>query len=235
MSVDAAASHILIVDDDERIRELLKKYLLQHGYRVTAAGDAERARRLLLGIEFDFVILDVMMPGEDGVTLTRSVREHLNTPILLLTARSEIEDRIDGLEAGADDYLVKPFDPKELVLRINAILRRMPETVPLGSSRNILKLGQVQYDVRLGKMHRGSELVLLTATESQLMQIFARSLGKVFERAKLVEILGRGRETAQERAIDVQVTRLRRKIEDDPKQPKYLQTVRSAGYMLVSD
>ncbi len=235
MNVAAAASHILIIDDDEGIRKLLKKYLLQHGYLVTATGDAERARRLLRGFEFDFIILDVMMPGEDGVTLTRAVREHLNTPILLLTARSEIEDRIDGLEAGADDYLVKPFDPKELILRINAILRRMPETAPHGSSRNILKLGQVHYDVRLGEMRRGSDLILLTATESQLMQIFAHSPGEVFERAKLVEILGRGREPAQERAIDVQVTRLRRKIEDDPKQPRYLQTVRSAGYMLASD
>ncbi|MBN8186992.1 MAG: response regulator [Salipiger thiooxidans] len=229
-------AHILIVDDDERIRGLLQKFLIRHGFLVSAARDAAHARRLLEGLEFDMIVLDVMMPGEDGVSLTRAIRERgSRTPIMLLTARGETEDRIKGLEAGADDYLAKPFEPKELLLRINAILRRVPDTRAEEAAPKLLTLGPIRYDIERGEMWRGEELVRLTATESQLMRIFSARPGEALSRTKLVEELGRDKGQAQERAVDVQITRLRRKIESDPKQPRYLQTVRGAGYMLAPD
>ena len=228
-------AHLLIVDDDERIRDLLKKFLMRNGFLVSAARDAAHARRILTGLQFDLVVLDVMMPGEDGISLTRSLRETMTTPILLLTAKGETENRIAGLEAGADDYLAKPFEPKELLLRINAILRRMPETPAATGAPKFLNLGAIRYDVERGEMWQGEDLVRLTATESQLMKIFSACPGEAVSRTKLVEDLGRDRGQAQERAVDVQITRLRRKIETDPKQPRYLQTVRGAGYLLAPD
>ncbi|WP_243613600.1 response regulator [Shimia aestuarii] len=229
------APHLLIVDDDERIRDLLKKFLKRNGFLVTSARDAAQARRILSGLDFDLIVLDVMMPGEDGMSLTRAIREDKTTPVLLLTAKGETEDRIMGLEAGADDYLPKPFEPKELLLRINAILRRMPETQEADTAPKMLNLGPVRYDIERGEMWQGDAILRLTATESQLMKIFSATPGEPISRAKLVEDLGRDRGQAQERAVDVQITRLRRKIEADPKQPRYLQTVRGAGYMLVPD
>ena len=228
-------AHILIVDDDERIRGLLQKFLMRNGFLVSAARDAAHARRLLEGLDFDMIVLDVMMPGEDGISLTRAIREGRSTPIMLLTARGETEDRIKGLEAGADDYLGKPFEPKELLLRINAILRRMPDTSAADSAPKLLNLGEIRYDIERGEMWKGEDLVRLTATESQLMRIFSARPGEALSRSQLVEDLGRDKGQAQERAVDVQITRLRRKIESDPKQPRYLQTVRGAGYMLAPD
>jgi len=228
-------THLLIVDDDERIRGLLQKFLMRNDFWVTAARDAAHARRVLSGLEFDMIILDVMMPGEDGIALTRALRtESVATPILLLTAKGDTEDRIVGLEAGADDYLAKPFEPKELLLRINAILRRMPVAEADGAPK-VLTLGPIRYDIERGEMWRGSDLVRLTATEAQLMRIFSAYPGEALSRARLIEDLGRDRGQAQERAVDVQITRLRRKIEEDPKPPRYLQTVRGAGYMLAPD
>lgn len=228
-------AHLLIVDDDARIRDLLRKYLVRNGFLVTAARDAAHARRLLAGLDFDLIVLDVMMPGEDGVSLTRALRETRSVPVMLLTARGETENRIAGLEAGADDYLAKPFEPKELLLRINAILRRMPEAPAQAALPKVLQLGPIRYDVERGEMWQGEDLVRLTATESQLMKIFSTRPGEAISRAKLVEELGRDRGQAQERAVDVQITRLRRKIEADSRQPRYLQTVRGAGYMLAPD
>lgn len=228
-------AHLLIVDDDERIRVLLQKFLVRNGFLVTAARDAGHARRILTGLDFDMLILDVMMPGEDGLSLCRSIRETSQTPILLLTAKGETGNRIEGLEAGADDYLPKPFEPKELLLRINAILRRMPETPNEDKVPKILHLGPIRYDLERGEMWQGEDLVRLTATEMQLMKIFSAKPGEPISRNKLVEDLGRDRGQAQERAVDVQITRLRRKIETNPKQPRYLQTVRGAGYMLAPD
>lgn len=227
--------HLLIVDDDERIRGLLRKFLMKHGFLVTAARDAAHARRILAGLDFDLIVLDVMMPGEDGMSLTRGIRETSQTPIMLLTAKGETEDRIAGLEAGADDYLGKPFEPKELLLRINAILRRMPEPDHAETAPKVLHLGSIRYDVDRGELWQGDAPVRLTATESQLMRIFSKTPGAPVSRGKLVEDLGRDTGQAQERAVDVQITRLRRKMEEDPKQPRYLQTVRGAGYMLVPD
>ena len=228
-------AHLLIVDDDERIRRLLQTFLIRHGFLVSTARDAAHARRLLQGLAFDMLVLDVMMPGEDGVSLTRSLRETSQTPIVLLTAKGEADERIVGLEAGADDYLSKPFEPKELLLRINAILRRIPEASLSETAPKVLHLGAVRYEVDRGELWRGDTLIRLTATEGQMMQLFASSPGEPVSRLQLVEDLGRDDGRAQERAVDVQVTRLRRKIETDSKQPRYLQTVRGAGYMLTAD
>jgi two-component system phosphate regulon response regulator OmpR len=227
--------HLLIVDDDARIRELLRKFLMRQGFWVTTARDAAHARKLLTGLEFDLIVLDVMMPGEDGVSFTRALRRAIATPILLLTARGETSDRIAGFEAGADDYLPKPFEPKELLLRINAILRRVPAVTGGAEVPMVLHLGPVRYDVGRGELWQGEERVRLTATESQLMRIFSACPGEAVSRSRLVEELGRDGGQAQERAVDVQITRLRRKIESDPKQPRYLQTVRGEGYMLAPD
>ena len=228
--------HLLIVDDDERIRSLLQQFLVQSDYLVSTAEDAEQARTLLSAIEFDLIILDVMMPGQDGISFTAELRTlQNNTPILLLTARGETEDRIKGLEAGADDYLPKPFEPKELLLRINAILRRMPDLKEDQMMPKTLSLGHLKYDVARNELWEGENQIRLTTTESQLMKIFTSALGEPISRVDLVTSLGRDISSAQDRAIDVQITRLRRKIEVNPDQPRYLQTVRGAGYMLLFD
>ena len=225
-----------IRDSDERIRSLLQQFLVQSDYLVSTAEDAEQARTLLSAIEFDLIILDVMMPGQDGISFTADLRTlQNNTPILLLTARGETEDRIKGLEAGADDYLPKPFEPKELLLRINAILRRMPDLKEDQMMPKTLSLGHLKYDVARNELWEGETQIRLTTTESQLMKIFTSALGEPISRVDLVTSLGRDVSSAQDRAIDVQITRLRRKIEVNPGQPRYLQTVRGAGYMLVFD
>ncbi len=228
-------AHLLIVDDDERIRGLLQKFLMRNGFLVSTAREAAHAERVLSGLDFDLIVLDVMMPGEDGISFCKRLRAEREVPILLLTAKNETADRIAGLEAGADDYLAKPFEPKELLLRINSILRRVPPSEPADVAPKVLSLGSFRYDVEKGTMWNGETPVRLTATESQLMRIFSTQPGEPFSRTRLVEDLGRDGGQAQERAVDVQITRLRRKIEADPKQPRYLQTVRGAGYMLAPD
>ena len=233
--------HLLVVDDDDRIRELLKKYLLRQGFLVTAARDAAQARRLMAGLAFDLVVLDVMMPGEDGLALTRALRDPARAgaqvPVILLTARGETRDRISGFEAGADDYLPKPFEPRELVLRINAILRRTPRAEPAQIAPAVMQLGRLRYEPATGELSDSGAPVRLTQTEAALMRILAARPGQVVSREQLVELLGRDRgpggEATQERAVDVQMTRLRRKLEPDPRRPRYLQTVRGEGYMLA--
>lgn len=227
-------AHILIVDDDEGIRDLLRKFLVRHDFWVSTARDAPHARRLLDGLEFDLLVIDVMMPGEDGFSLTRDLSDRIATPMILLTAKGDQDDRIKGLEAGADDYLAKPFDPRELLLRINAILRRVPKTEADEPPRT-MQMGEIRYDMQRGELWHGKDLVRLTATESALMRIFSSRPNEPISRAQLVQDLGRDDGQAQERAVDVQITRLRRKIEADPKTPRYLQTVRGAGYMLAPD
>ena len=228
-------AHVLVVDDDARIRTLLKKFLTRNGFWVSVARDAAHARNLLEGLDFDLIVLDVMMPGENGLALTAALRETMTTPILLLTARGDADDRIKGLEAGADDYLPKPFEPRELLLRINAILRRIPKPAPKSEPPKTIHLGEVRYDLTRGELWRGQKLVRLTATEALLMRIFAQRAHEPVSRIELVEELGGGVAEAQERAVDVQITRLRRKLEADPKAPRYLQTVRGSGYMLAPD
>lgn len=228
-------AHILIVDDDQRIRSLLKQFLIKNGYLVTEARDAAHARRVLSGLAFDLLIIDVMMPGEDGFSLTSGIREAVEAPILLLTARGDTEDRITGLEAGADDYLPKPFEPRELLLRVAAILRRAAIVPTQEEPPKTLSLGETRYDISRGELWHGEQLVRLTSTESALMRVFARAPNEALSRARLVDELGGAAGGAQERAVDVQITRLRRKIEADPKNPRYLQTVRGEGYMLTPE
>lgn len=227
--------HLLIVDDDQRIRELLQKYLMRNGFMVSIARDAAQAKRLLKGLAFDLIVLDIMMPEQDGLSLTRELRETIDTPILLLTARNEVEDRISGLEAGADDYLPKPFEPKELLLRIHAILRRMPDVAPPQDTPKMLSLGATRYDVQKGELWEGDTQIRLTSTELELMRIFSKNIGQALSRMDLVTQMGRADGNSQDRAIDVQITRLRKKIETNPKEPRYLQTVRGSGYMLACD
>ncbi len=231
----ADAAHILVIDDDERIRDLLKRFLARNGYLVSVARDAAHAGRLLESLSFDLMIVDVMMPGEDGLSFTRRVRETSETPVLLLTARGETGDRIEGLEAGADDYLPKPFEPRELLLRVAAILRRAAPVIPDEEVVKSLTLGQKRYDLIRGELSEGEVAVRLTSTEQALMRVFSRQPNEPVSRMRLAEELGGPSGDVQERAVDVQITRLRRKIEIDPKNPRYLQTVRGAGYMLTPD
>ena len=222
------ASHVLVVDDDSRIRQLLTKYLGGHGYRVTATADAAEARHKISTIEFDILVVDVMMPGESGLTFTSRLREQSDVPVLLLTARGDAEDRIEGLSRGADDYMTKPFEPRELVLRIDAILRRTGGK-PIGPKE--IKLGTAVFDMERLELSRDGAPQRLTEAEAQLLKTLALHAHAPVERMSLspdtADITGR--------AVDVQVTRLRRKLEVDPKNPRYLQTVRGVGYMLAPD
>jgi two-component system, OmpR family, phosphate regulon response regulator OmpR len=219
--------HLLVVDDDARLRELLRRYLSDNGFRVTTAGDASEARANLASFAFDLVVLDVMMPGESGLDLTRALRCEGRVPILLLTAMAEPEDRVNGLEQGADDYLSKPFEPRELVLRIRNVLQRRPaEEV---RSREI-RFGGCRFDVLRGELYRGGDVVHLTTAEAGLLSTLAQRAGQAVSREELSLSL-----SGNVRNVDVQMTRLRRKIERDPRFPRYLQTVRGTGYTLKPD
>lgn len=232
MTAAAAAPdspHLLVVDDDARLRALLQRYLSANGFRVTAACDAGEARALMKSLAFDALVLDVMMPGENGFDLASAVRAQSDVPILMLTARGAPEDRIAGLERGADDYLPKPFEPRELMLRVGALLRRARGPRP-GPHREV-RMGDCTFDPERGELRRAGKPVRLTGSEMQLLKLFAANAGRSFSRSDLCTRLG----IALERSIDVQVTRLRRKIEEDPKLPLYLQTVRGVGYVLVPD
>jgi len=219
--------HLLVADDDARLRELLRRYLTDNGFRITTAADASEARSQLAGFAFDLVVLDVMMPGESGLELTQMLRSEGRVPVLLLTAMAEPEDRINGLEQGADDYLSKPFEPRELVLRIRNILQRRPnaDTVP-----HNLRFGGCRFDVVRGELYRCGDLVHLTAAEAGLLLILAQKAGQAVSREELSLSL-----SGNVRNVDVQMTRLRRKIERDPRFPRYLQTIRGTGYTLKPD
>ena len=229
---DAAQRHLLLVDDDDRIRELIRQYLARAGFRVTTAADAASARKLLAALQFDLVVLDIMMPGEDGLSLTTWLRERAGapgtTPILILTARGLPDDRIEGLRLGADDYLAKPLEPRELILRIEAILRR---AAVRPSGPGPIALGGCRFDLGRGILTRGEAPVRLTEMEKRLLRQLASAANAAVDRRALA---GAGAETSG-RAVDIQVTRLRRKIEPDPANPRYLHTVRGIGYMLTPD
>jgi len=227
IQVEDEASHVLVVDDDRRIRKLLQTYLSDQGFRVTTAGTAAEARERMRGLVFDLVVLDVMMPGEDGITFARDLRRQTDIPTLMLSARTEVESRIAGLESGVDDYIPKPFEPRELLLRMQSVLKRQAPTIDVPSE---LSLGRCIYHVERGELTRDGETVRLTTRERELMQTFARQPGKTISRTDLHQD-GEG----GARAIDVQINRLRRKIEADPATPVYLQTVRGAGYILYTD
>lgn len=223
--------HLLVVDDDARLRELLRRYLTGEGFRVTTATDAAEARAKLQSFSFDLLIIDVMMPGESGLTLTKSLRASGRTPILLLTAMAEPRTRIEGLERGADDYVVKPFEPRELVLRIRNILQRAAPTPELALPA-ALRFGAFAFDVARGELVRGDTPVRLTTAELALLTALARTPGQPLTREALSLEAGMG---GTPRRVDVQMTRLRRKVESDPKFPRYLQTVRGTGYVLKPD
>ncbi len=235
----ALAPHILVVDDDNRLRALLARFLGEQGFVVTTARNAEDARGKLKSLAFDLMVLDVMMPGESGFDMTRSLRLADSAlrkpshplPILLLTAKGETEDRIEGFEAGADDYLMKPFEPRELLLRINAILRRAAKPEKAATQ---LRLGRWLYDAKRNELKSDSETVSLTGMEASLMRVLADAQGQVLSREILAERSAAG-QAVNDRTIDVQVTRLRRKIESDAKNPRYLITVRGEGYSLRPD
>ncbi|MFZ5834841.1 MAG: response regulator [Pseudomonadota bacterium] len=225
----ADTPHILVVDDDTRLRKLLQKYLIEHGYRVTLAASASEARARMEGLAFDLIVLDVMMPGESGLELTHYLRAQTEMPVLLLSARSETSSRIAGLEAGADDYLGKPFEPKELLLRIQALLRRTA-AVP-DATLKFIQLGEWEADLERGDLRNGEKLVHLAPGELNLLRVLAARPGTPVSRSELSEQTG----AAMERTVDVQITRLRRKFEPDPRMPRYLQTVRGQGYVLWLD
>jgi two-component system phosphate regulon response regulator OmpR len=224
------APHLLVVDDDPRLRDLLRRFLEREGFRVTAAGDAAEARHLLKLMHFDLIVLDVMMPGESGLELTEAVRRERDVPVVLLTARGAPEDRIAGFERGADDYLAKPFEPRELLLRIRTILRRLATPSAQPSPAGPVRLGEATFDPARGLLTRHGEPVRLTSGEAALLGALAARAGETLTREDLAAALGQ--EEQGERAIDVQVTRLRRKIEPDPREPAFLQTVRGRGYVL---
>ena len=223
---DESPRHILVVDDDARLRRLLQRYLTEHGHRVSTAANVFEAKAALKNFAFDLMILDIMMPGQDGISFTLELRENLDLPVLLLTARGEIEDRVNGLAVGADDYLVKPFDPRELLLRIATILRR---TAPAAPERRPLRFGPFTYDPERQELKRGEHPIHLTDAEISLLQILAEQPGLAVSRHQLGE---RSRICGSERAVDTQIARLRRKLEPEPRQPRYLLTKRGEGYVL---
>lgn len=224
-----APPHVLVVDDDTRLRELLRQFLGRNGFVVTTAADAVEARARLASLAFDIAIIDVMMPGESGVELTRSLRARTSLPVLMLTARAETADRIAGLSAGADDYLSKPFEPDELLLRLRAILRRAP---PPATAPSQIAFGPFRFSPARDELLRDGLPVRLTTAETALLRVLAERADSAVSREDLV---ARAHVDGGERTIDVQVTRLRRKIEDDPRNPRWLQTVRGAGYILRTD
>lgn len=231
--VSDEAPHILVVDDDDRIRSLLNRFLSDNGYRVTMADNAREARARLEGLVFDLIVLDVMMPGESGIAFARSVRETSAIPILMLTARAEIDDRIAGLQTGVDDYMTKPFDPRELLLRISSILRRaaLPPPAPASTEPESVRFGPFSFHLARGELRVGDEHVRITEREREMLRVLAAGLGETLPREALAE----HGTAANERTIDVQINRLRRKIEADPTNPLYLQTVRGIGYRLAID
>jgi len=220
--------HILIVDDDDRIRELIKEYLDNNNFYTTTAKDAEDAKNKIKLIKFDLIILDIMMPGQNGLDLTKEIKYSSDQPIILLTAMGESSDRISGLETGADDYLPKPFEPKELLLRIKNILKRIKKN---NNFNPILKFGNIK--VNLEKMLISSKKgeIKINSAEKSLLEKMVLSVGQIFQREEISKIVN----LSKERAVDVMITRLRQKIEPDPKNPKYLQTVRGNGYVLWTD
>jgi two-component system, OmpR family, phosphate regulon response regulator OmpR len=227
------ASHILIVDDDTRIRSLLSQFLKANGYRITTAESAEVARQRMEGIAFDLIVLDVMMPGENGFQFAERLRKTSSIPILMLTALADINDRIRGFEIGVDDYLSKPFDPRELLLRITSILRRVtaPPPANLIVTPDVANFGPFRFSLTRGELFLGEDMVKLTDRECDMLRLLAGAQGAPISR----EALAGPDSDANERTVDVQINRLRRKIEKDPANPSYLQTARGSGYRLVTD
>jgi two-component system phosphate regulon response regulator OmpR len=226
-STYANLPHILVVDDDIRIRDLIARYLHEHGFLVMTAPDAAAARDILAQFSFDALVIDVMMPGEGGLNLTRFVRSDIQTPVILLTALGGADDRIKGLESGADDYLAKPFEPRELVLRLEALIRRTASAPP--HKNQPISVGDWHFDPIRKTLQKDNQVLHLTTGEVTLLQVLYEHAGKVIRRADLATACDADPNT---RSIDVQITRLRQKLEEDTRRPRYLQTVRGKGYVL---
>ncbi len=225
------AADILVVDDDARLRGLLQRFLSEQGHRVAVAADAPSARAALAAMAFDLMVVDVMMPGESGLELVESLRRAGDeTPVLMLTARGDPDDRVAGFEHGADDYLAKPFDPRELALRIRTILRRAQPAAPAAAPLGPIQLGERWYDPERNELRGPEGVQRLTGGEAALLTALARRAGEVLSREEIAAALGTPE--AGERSVDVQVTRLRRKIEADPREPRFLHTIRHRGYVL---
>ena len=222
--MNKSAFHILVVDDDDRIRELVKEYLEENKFITTTAKDAEDAKKKLEIIKFDILILDIMMPGESGLSLTKEVKKKYSTPIILLTAKGETQDRIKGLELGADDYLGKPFEPKELLLRIKNILKKIQKPI----LQNEIYIGDVLVNLKKLNIKIDNKIKKINPQEKKVLEKMLESPGKIFSRYDIGKIIN----ISKERTIDVMITRLRQKIESNPKNPKYLQTIRGSGYVL---
>jgi len=216
--------HVLVVDDDNRIRELIKEYLEEHNFIVSTAFDANSAKEQINFLKFDLIVLDVMMPGQNGFDLTKEIKKKMNVPIILLTAKGEVENRIQGLELGADDYLGKPFEPKELLLRIKNIITKNNKQKIEG----IIRVGQAKIDLRKMSISLKDKVTKLNVVEQKVLSEMLSSPGKTFTRTQIGNISN----ISLERSIDVMITRLRQKIEPNPKKPKYLQTIRGAGYVI---
>ncbi len=219
--------HLLVIDDDTRLRTLLGRFLGENGFQVALAKDTVEAKALMQESQFDLLVVDVMMPGETGVEFTANLRQFSKIPVIMLTARGEFDDRIKGLEAGADDYLQKPFEPKELLLRINNILKRVNVAV---ENPNICHFGDFSFNLLDLRLKKGEDFIHITDSEAKILNILCKEKGKPVSRETLSSLCG----DIDERSIDVQITRLRRKIEQNPKQPHYLQTVRNHGYVIYS-
>ena len=226
--MDNSKIHILIIDDDEKIRDLLKQYLKNNNFFVSTAINASDAEEKLKIVKFDLAIIDIMMPGKDGLQLTKEIRENIDLPIILLTAKGEAEDRVRGLELGAEDYLPKPFEPKELLLRIKNVIKRIKKDKHI---INVIKIGKANINIKKMEIQKDRKIIKINASEKILLENMISSAGKIFSREEISKITN----LIQERSIDVLVTRLRQKIEPDPKNPKYLQTVRGTGYVLWLD
>ena len=225
------AAHVLVVDDDRRLRDLLSSYLMKNGHRVTVAANAVEARGFLDGLAFDIIVLDVMMPGENGFAFAANLRQRSQVPILMLTARGDPEDRVRGLEIGVDDYLAKPFDPRELLLRIGSILRRTRAELVGKPEASVVRFGQFTFSLERGELRAGDELIRITEREREMLRLLCANAGSSVTREALSGLGG----AAQERTVDVLINRLRRKIERDPANPVFLQTARGAGYRLIAD
>ena len=226
--MDNPKIHILIVDDDDKIRDLLKQYLKNNNFFVSTAFNASDAEEKLKIVKFDLAIIDIMMPGKDGLQLTKEIRETIDLPIILLTAKGEAEDRVRGLELGAEDYLPKPFEPKELLLRIKNVIKRVKKDKHIITT---IKIGKAHINIKKMEIQKDKKIIKINASEKILLENMISSAGKIFSREEISKITN----LTQERSIDVLVTRLRQKIEPDPKNPKYLQTVRGTGYVLWLD
>ncbi len=230
--------HLLIVDDDERIRTLVKKYLEKNDYMISTAKNAEHSKKLMKIFKFDLLVIDVMMPGESGISLTKKIRKNKTVPILLLTALSEVKERILGLESGADDYLVKPFEPRELVLRIQSIIKRY-EIKAEEKLKKKINFGNISFNLKTKILSKGDKVINLTTNEVELLEILINNINKIISREEIIKSFrvkkNISENNLENRTIDVQITRLRQKIEIEPKTPRYLKTIRTKGYILNYD